>query len=316
MEEWRRKFLNGIEPSSSNEEYDKSGNSKERIEEDALGRKKKGGLAQLSNSTKNGKDYFHTEKITIIAQSGSGKTQLAFDLAYFIVGPYKHIIYINSHFDDKIVINFANWCKKAEIGFFPVDVTSAEKSGLDIPKVDHALYIIDDTYTSTGRAKPLELLIKRLWNKGRWDGNHVIYIAHLDAYLPHESIKNATQIWVDRPYEKFPISEKIPEVGVKWYMMKNAMDSQYGKIFEPDIVSPHHVQQIVKRLQHKKHGLIKDKEELADKKDYLAIGEQGNENAIKDVSSDIGRLKFNPEEENKTMGSGKYIFSALDFGFN
>jgi hypothetical protein len=313
MEEWRRKYLNSVSNtkystfSGEGAAYDETGNSKERIEEDALGKKKKGGLADISNSTKTGKDYFHTEKITIIAQSGSGKTQLAFDLAYFIVGPYKNIIYLNTHFDDKIVVNFAGWCKKAGIGFFPIDVTNVEKNGLDIPKLDHSVYIIDDTYTSTGRPKPLELLIKKLWNKGRWDGNHVIYIAHLNKYLPPEASYNATQIWVDRPYEKYPISEKIPEVGAKWYMLKNALDPQHGKIFEPEITTPSHIQQIVARLKHKKNGLKEDK--LAEKKDFKAIGEQGNDKAKAAITSDISKLQFNPNEKE----GGGISFNEDDF---
>lgn len=267
------------------EKYDSNGCTLSKPDDGkAIGQGKRGGLANLSNSVKNGKSYFNTEKITIIAQSGCGKTQLAFDLAYFIIGPYRHIIYLNSHFDDKIVVNFSKWCDKAGIGFWEIDVSNCEKDGLNIPKLSHCLYIIDDTYTSTGRAKPLDLLIKRLWNKGRWDGNHVIYIAHLDAYLPQEALKNATQIWVDRPYERFPVSSKIEgdNIGKKWYMMKNALDEKYGKISEAEFNTPIHLQQIVNRLKYKKNGLPKEKE-LADEKEYLEIGLQGNKKALESI---------------------------------
>lgn len=271
-------------------QYDENGCSStlnDIVSHEAIGKNKKGGLATISNNNSNGKDYFNTEKITIIAQSGCGKTQLAFDLAYFVIGPYKHIVYINTHFDDKIVVNFKNWCKKAGIGFFEVEGGSSATKTLEIPDVDHCLYIIDDTYTSTGRTSKkeglaLELLIKRLWNKGRWDGNHVIYIAHLDAFLPHEAIKNATQLWVDRPYEKFPVSSKIPEIGKKWYMIKNALDEKYGQIYEPEITTPFHVQQIVTRLKLKKNKLPKDEYPLATEKENLEIGLQGNEKVLKE----------------------------------
>lgn len=281
----------------------------------SIGSNKIGGLSSISNDTKVGKEYFHTDKITIIGTSGSGKTTLAFDLAYYIVTPYKNIIYINSHFDDKVVLNFKKWCEMAGIGFYEIDHTE----GLNIPDLDHSLYIIDDTYTSTKRDKALELLIKKLWNKGRWDGNHVIYIAHLDKFLPSEALYNATAIYIDRAYDKFPKSVKIEHPGKAWYEMINATDPVYGTIKKVEFDTPIKTQQIVRRLSDKKNKLPKDKEPIAGKKEYEGIGKQGNKLATKTASSGIigggdpSQLPMHGSILKKNINTGNISFNSNDF---
>lgn len=275
----------------------------------AVGKKKKGGTANISNSIKNGKDYFNAYKYTIIATNGCGKTTLAFDLLYYIITPFKNVLYINRQFDDKIVKNYSDWCKRAGLGFFQVQVPLDKYTGLDVPKLEYCVYIIDDTYTSTGRNSALELLIKQLWNSGRWDGNHIIYIAHLDNRLPSESLHNANGIFVDRPYKRFECSHDIPDVGEHWYMLENALDPVYGTVVRIEFEEPIHTQQIIQRLSKKKNKIPGNNEKkLATTNDYFAIAMQGNEEALKQVKENTKeKIKESKVDDSKLPLFGKVI---------
>jgi len=273
----------------------------DEIHGSAIGKKKRGGVANISNAVKTGKEYFNAYKYTIIATNGCGKTTLAFDLLYYLITPFKNVMYINRQFDDKVVRNFSDWCKRAGLGFFEIQVPLDKYSGLNIPKLEYCVYIIDDTYTSTGRNSALELLIKQLWNSGRWDGNHVVYIAHLDNRLPSEALHNANAIFVDRPYKRFPVSQNIPDIGEHWYMLENGLDPVYGTVDGLVFDEPRHIQQIIQRLSKKKNkipGQTTDK--LSTENDYFSIGMQGNEEAMKQLA-----IKKAEEEAPKVTGRGK-----------
>jgi hypothetical protein len=249
------------------------------------GLQKSGGLATLSNKTSIGQGYKSTEKYLVIGKSGSGKTQLAFDLIYFIIQPFSSIVYINSHFDDKILLNFSKWCEEAGIPVYniPSDDLSV------IPDITNGVFLIDDCYTSTGRDKNIELLVKELWNKGRWKGNHVIYIAHTDKRLPTETLYNSSGVFVDKYYPKFPCSSIIPsnKNTRAWYKLDDPL-SDDGKVQEIQFASPGSKQEIIKKLRSK----IPPKDigkKVADKEDYKAIGQQGNKLATKMLKANTSR---------------------------
>lgn len=246
-----------------------------------IGQTKHGGTTNILKKMKIGKMYTNTMRYTIIAASGCGKTSLALDLIYFWIEPFENIIYINTHFDDNNVQAFEQLCNEAGIDFYNVD---ASGSDIQIPKVKNSVWVIDDTYTSSKRNQAVEVLIKKLWNKGRWNGDHAIYIAHLDKYLPPETLHNATAIFVDRAYEKFPITEKIPqnETGRFWFKVEHPLDPRYGEIQKMVIDLPASKNEMIKRLEKKKDKLPKEEnKKKPDDKLIRDIGLQGNENALK-----------------------------------
>lgn len=263
------------------------------------GYKKSGGLSTISNSIKEGNGYTPVDKFLVVGQNGAGKTQLVFDLAYFVINKYSSVVYICSHFQDKIVVNYARWMKEAGMPFYMISV--GEDGSLNVPDVSNSLFIIDDYYTSTGRPKALEALLKQFWNKGRHKGNHIIYIAHTDKYLPHEALLNNSGLFVDMPYEKFPISEFITEPGSAWYMIINCLspinkkgytNAELYRIDFTDI--PKNEKEIIKKLKSKipKEDIGK---ELPDTETYKAIGKQGNELAAAAASTTFGAAAVNKQ---------------------
>lgn len=246
----------------------------------AEGQLKKSGIIKVSNKVITGQGYKSTEKLLIVGKSGSGKTTLAFELALNSISKYSSIVYICSHFNDNIVINFEKWTEKAAIPFYEISVDTKSDS-LNIPNLTNALFIIDDYYTSSGRPKMLEKLIKELVNAGRHAGNHIIYIAHSPKYLPTEIIDNNSGVFVDRPYKKFPVSYAIdPENKEYWYKITNDALSDDATIKLVEFPEYSSEKDIIKKLKSKIPAEDKGKK-LPDKNDYKAMGMQGNEYATK-----------------------------------
>lgn len=249
----------------------------------ADGMQKSGGIARMGNKHKLGNLYSATEKFLIIGKGGSGKTTLAFDLALSpesrdhapFIESYSSIVYICSHFEDNIVVNFEEWCKEAGMPFYEISVGA--DGSLNVPEIKRGLFIIDDYYTSTNRPKSLESLLKILVNKGRHSGNHVIYIAHTPKFLPIEILNNNTGVFVDRPYEKFPVSKEIPPTSSKkqWYLITDDATSEDACIRSVSFDTFETERSIIKTLRAKIPKEDRGKM-MPDAKDYRDMSKQGN----------------------------------------
>lgn len=257
----------------------------------ADGMQKSGGIARMGNKHKLGNLYSATEKFLIIGKGGSGKTTLAFDLALStppvrpraaesrdhapFIESYSSIVYICSHFEDNIVVNFEEWCKEAGMPFYEISVGA--DGSLNVPEIKRGLFIIDDYYTSTNRPKSLESLLKILVNKGRHSGNHVIYIAHTPKFLPIEILNNNTGVFVDRPYEKFPVSKEIPPTSSKkqWYLITDDATSEDACIRSVSFDTFETERSIIKTLRAKIPKEDRGKM-MPDAKDYINMSKQGN----------------------------------------
>lgn len=276
-----------------------------------VGQTKSGGLTEYMQKIDLGKGYTNTVKYTIIAASGSGKTALAFDLVYFWIEPFKNIIYINSHFDDRSELAFKELCKDSGIDFFEVDASGDD---IQIPTVKNAVWIIDDTYTSSKRNQAIEVLIKKLWNKGRWNGDHVIYIAHLDKYLPPEALHNATAIFVDRAYEKFPVTERIPEdlTGKYWFKVEHPLDPRYGAIQKMVIGKPTSRREIIDRLKRKYKKIPKENKRGPGLDLINSIGKSGNTEASNYYLQESSGA--HAQQKKEMMGKGISTVSSSSYG--
>jgi len=240
------------------------------------------GVLNLVTKSREGSKYFNSSKFVIIGPSGSGKTVLAANLAVFVVNSYSNIVYISpaSSGEDRTILNLKKWCKRAEMPFFQSSVTD---KGLNLPRITHSLYIVDDYYTSTGRPSVVEKLIKELFNRGRHDYNHVIYIAQCDRRLQPEVIQNNNGMFVKSRIiaEKFGLAPEmishIPDTdvpgGVPWFIMKPNQDYKYLKVMKfPDIKN---IADVVKKLKNKiPLELRKDVKKLATNVEYREINAQ------------------------------------------
>lgn len=233
----------------------------------------------LKKHCKTGK-YVATSKYLIIGKSGSGKTQLAFRLAYFVIKKYSNIIYISSQFDDDIIEYFEKITTKAGMPFY--EITVDPNGGINVPDVKNSLVIIDDQYTSTGRPKGLELYLMQLVNRGRHEGNHVIYIAQGVDYLPKEILKNNTGVFVDKYYEKFPVSINIKKkIKHQWYIITE--DALHDDANIERVQFPNKEISEKDAIKHMKEKILpEDKgKKVPDKQDYISMGKQGNKYATK-----------------------------------
>ena len=210
------------------------------------------GVLNLVNKSKKGVKYFNSTKYLVVGPSGSGKTVLTVNLAVFQIKPYSNVVYISpeSSAGDSTIVNFRDWCGKAGIPFYHCRI---ENNALNIPKINNALFIIDDYYTSTGRPGVLETVIKKLFNVGRHDSNHVVYIAQCGSRLQPEVLQNNNGIFLKSQEfaEKFGLDKnKIPYInGDNWYMIKPNQDSKY--IRETDFPPIFSIQEVIKKLKSK-----------------------------------------------------------------
>ena len=151
------------------------------------------GIVGLVNNSKKGSKYFNSSKLLIVGPSGSGKTTLAVNLAIDYITPYSNVVYVapQSSADDAIIVNFQEWCKKAEMPFFHCVL---DGNSLKVPRIGHSLFIIDDYYTSTGRPPVLEKLIKVLLNRCRHEYNHILYLAQCPSRLQPEIKQNISKL--------------------------------------------------------------------------------------------------------------------------
>lgn len=210
------------------------------------------GVLPLINKSRKGHSYFNSSKFLIVGPSGSGKTVLVTNLAIFSIHPYSNVVYVSpaSSADDKTIVNFQSWCDKAKLPFFHCMV---QNDSLNIPNIKHCLFIIDDYYTSTGRPPVVEKLIKSLFNRGRHDHNHVVYIAQCGSRLQPESLQNNNGIFIKSKIlaEKFGLmEEKIPYIDEReWNLIKPNQDNKFVKIIDFQPIKS--VSDVTKKLKSK-----------------------------------------------------------------
>lgn len=258
--------------------------------------KEDSGIGSIVNKTRKGSGYNYTVKYTIIGTSGAGKTTLACNLAIFDIKNYNCVVYINDHFDDNTMTYFRECCNKADIKYYQVMIE--EDGSLNVPKVKHALFIIDDTYTARNRNKNVEKLVAQLIIKGRhpeWS-SHVIYIVHLNKYSHMEAINMSTAIFLEAPDDHYPITNEIKPPYNKWYKLTNYLDPNETVMEEVNFKKLKQKSEIVQRLKVKK---VKEKkkesesEKSASEEEYEGVAGAGNEAAEDTLEKNIKkRLNF------------------------
>ena len=276
------------------------------------------GALQAIIKKQGGDKYFDSDKILIIAPSGSGKSLLAANLAITKVKKYNNLVIICPPHskDDQNLNSLAEWCDETGMN---VLFTSVDKDGnIDLPaKIEKALFIIDDYYDQQNMDKVITKMISSLNIGGRHAKNNIIYICHSDRNIPHVIRNACNALYINKPYPKrIELSEQIPLENDKhqfFYL------DQYE---HPSEIEPFHIEdlsedQILKLLKTKIHSEDSRKKKLPGldmpKKKIVKAEKEAGNTAAKNIKEDAPapRERPLPHKQRTSQTLDQRLFGAF-----
>ena len=263
--------------------------------------KTKGALDLVIDSL-GGDEYFDSDKIMIIAPSGSGKSVLAMNLALTKVKNFNNIVIISPSDDPNL--NFL--CNQAkEIGMNCINKELDENGNLVLPDdIEKTLFIIDDYYAQNQMERMITKLISVLNTRGRHSHNSIIYICHSDRNIPDVIKRQCNSLYINQPYPKrIPKSEIIPENNDKHQFWE--LDSYENPTFcRPFYIEDLTLPKLKMLLNTKIFREDSKKRKLPGLKVLLAESKAGNtaaKDVLKDTVKSQKKMKLNSKEDTQNI---------------
>jgi hypothetical protein len=271
------------------------------------------GIIDVINNEKK-PNFFQNNRIIIIGPSGSGKSTLIVNLVVYKLNKFNNIVIISPSTEDQNLNALKSLALKAKLNvvwgspdqsgnlYIPID-DSEKQDFLDqneIINLTKSLFIIDDLYSQKSMPKSLIMLLEILFIRSRHNKNSVIYTCHSSKNIPNAVKMGCNSLFIEREYDNIPLSNKIKQSPHTWYELDSFLNPSYIKEVS---FKPMDYNKVIRKLNDKifKEDIGK---KIADIKDYMAIGLQGNSNAIKTVKK---TLKNTNISEEKSGGKADFV---------